>query len=150
MSKIYEQIEADIKQTMKDQDSEKLVVLRVLSSDLKNALKEKGKELEDKDVTQVLKKTLKRLKDTIDSATQAGRDDLIAKAEKEKEIVNVYMPEQISDADLEKIVDEVLESMDEGAKANFGKVMGAIMARTKGEADGNKVSQLVKNKLEEQ
>ncbi len=146
---LFEEINNDLKQAMREKKALDLSVLRMLVSSLQNKKISLGKdaELSDEIVTEVVKSEIKKRKDSILSYRDGGRDDLAEAEEKEISIIEKYMPEQMSQEELEKVVKEVIDSMGEVGPGDFGKVMGAVMGRVKGKADGTMVSGAVKQLL---
>lgn len=146
---MFDQINNDLKQAMRDKDAFKLSTLRMLLAALKNKKIELGQDavLTDEVVTSAIKTEIKKRKDSVTAYTDGGRQDLADNEKKEIEILEKYMPEQMSEAEVEKIVKDTIEQLDASSPSDFGKVMGAAMAKTKGQADGNMVSSLVKKNL---
>ena len=136
---------------LKEKQPDKVSTLRMLVAALRNkeiALR-KGSEVElsEEQVIEVISSEMKKRRDSIESYEQAGREDLVNKEKAELEILSVYMPAQLSDEDLEKIIEEVVNSAGEVTIKDFGKIMGQAMAKVKGKADGNKVGEIVKKVL---
>src|SRR5690606_10375845 len=96
----------------------------------------------------ILQKQVKSRRETIADAEKAGRPDLIAGAESEIAILEDYLPKQMSDAELEALVDEAIAQTGASSPADMGKVMGALIPKVQGRADGGKISQTVKAKLQ--
>jgi uncharacterized protein YqeY len=145
--KLEEQIKEDLKDAIKSGDGEKRDVLRFLSSDIKNEVIKTRKELEDKDVLAVVRKNIKSRKDSIEQFTKGGRADLAEREQAELSILEKYMPEQMSEEEVEVIVKKTVEKMDAEQAKNFGLVMKEIMKETDGRADGAVVSAVVKKTL---
>ncbi len=145
---LTEKIKAELKESMKQKNAEKLSVLRMLSSAMKNAAIDKRKEsLEDNEVIEVVARSVKQHKDSIENYKKAGREDLVSQEQKELEILMQYMPEQMSEEEIRKIVSNSIAEMGEVSVSDFGKVMGAIMPKVKGKADGNLVTKIVREEL---
>ena len=147
---LKEQISEDLKQAMRDKNSDVLSVLRMLSGAIRNkeiAMRESDGDvaLNDTQVLETVMSEVKKRNDSVTSYLAGGRNDLADKETSEIKILEKYMPPQMSDEDIEKEVNEVIEAA--GAGANFGAVMGQAMAKLKGRADGNKVSEMVKKVL---
>ena len=151
MSKLQEQLKGDLKGAMKSKDELTLSVLRLLLSAVSNkeiSMRKEGKaELKDGEVMAVIKSEVKKRKDAIEDYIKGGRQELADKEVEEIKILEKYLPEQMSDEELEKIVRDVIAEMGEVGMSDFGKAMGAIMGKTRGQADGSKVSELVKKVL---
>ena len=146
MAKLQEKISQDLVTAMKAKEEDRVSVLRLLLADVNSVAKEKKDKLVDADIEKVLKQNVKRRKDAIASAKEAGRDDIIKKEEAEIVTIESYLPAQMSEEEAVKAVDEVIKET-EASESDFGKVMGQVMAKLKGQADGNIVSKLVKEKL---
>ena len=131
---------------MKKGDAERLSVMRLLNSAIKNEEIELKRELNDEEAQAVVGRQVKQLKDALKDFEAGGRKDLIEKTQKEIEILEEYLPEQMSDEKLEEIVGKIIEQMSAGPQ-DVGKVMGAVMKEVKGQADGNKVREIVSKKL---
>jgi hypothetical protein len=147
---ITEQISNNIKEAMKNKEADKLSVLRMLNAALQNeaiAVGKKDAGLADEETIKVIKKEVKKRKDSIDQFTAGGRPELAANEQKEVEILSVYLPKEMGEEELKKIVGEVIAEMGEVAPSQFGLVMKAVMAKTGGKADGGMVSKVVKEVL---
>jgi len=147
MAKLLEQINSDLKQAMKAKEAETLSVLRMLIAAIRNkeiTLRDNGSaELSDEQILAVINSEVKKRRDSVEAYLAGGRKELADKESSEIKILEKYLPEQMSDDELEKVVEEVIAS---GAD-NFGQVMGKVMARLKGRSNGNKVSEIVKKLL---
>lgn len=148
-SNLSDLIKNNLKDSMRAGDSERVGVLRLLLAEIYNREKDKqakGKEpkLDDGEVLDVLKKESKKRKDAIELFRQGGREDLAAKEEKEVSIIGGYLPEQVSAEEIEKVVDACIG----GGLSDFGSIMREATAKLKGGADGHRVSEVVKKKLE--
>ncbi len=138
--KIQEQMIA----AMKARDKVRLEALRYLWSLIKNVEIDAKRELEDNEVIKVTGTEVKKRKEAIELMKQGGRDDLALSEEDKLKVLQEFLPEQMSEAEVEKIVDEVIA----GGVSDFGRVMGQVMGRTAGKADGKVVSEIVKKKLQ--
>jgi uncharacterized protein YqeY len=142
VSEVLEQIQADTREAMKGGEKERVSTLRMLASALQLDAKE-GKG----DAVAVLTRERKKRVEAAEAYADAGRADQ-AKAEKaEAELIAAYLPEQISDEELAGLVDEAVSSTGASSPADMGKVMGAVMPKVKGRADGNRVSAAVRERL---
>lgn len=145
---LYKQISDDMKQAMKNRDSETLEVLRMLMSNLKNLVIETRKELEDADVFAAIKRDVKKLKDAAQDYAAGAREDLVAKAMKEVSILEGYLPASLPDEEIERRVKEILEAHGINSKSDIGKAMGAVMKELASVADGNKIREFVQKILQ--
>ncbi|KSU63744.1 hypothetical protein AS034_05750 [[Bacillus] enclensis] len=134
----------DMKQAMKNKEKEKLSVIRMLKAALQNeAIKFGKQELSEDEELTVLSREVKQRKDSLHEFTKAGRDDLAEKIQTELTYVEIYMPKQLSEEEISAIVQETMAEVGASSKADMGKVMGAIMPKVKGKADGALVNKLV-------
>lgn len=141
---LSEQIENDLKNALREKNESLVSCLRMLKSSLKNqAIEARLAELDDLQVIAVLKRELKKRQDSASQFQTGNRPDLAAKENEEAELIAKYLPPAMPEADLAKVVDEVVS----GGLNNFGQVMKEVMLRTGGQADGQMVQRLVKNKL---
>jgi len=137
----------DIKVAMKAKDKETLSVLRMMKASIQNEEIKKGEELSPDEELTVLSREMKQRKDSLQEFKQAKRDDLVDKVSTEIKIVEKYMPEQLSDDELREIVKSAIDEVGASSMKDFGKVMGVVMPKTKGKADGQTVNALVKEYL---
>lgn len=141
---IKTQLLEDMKQAMKAKDMDTLGVIRFLRSEIKNFEIDNGDQ-DDAGVQKIIASQVKKLKDAVTDFQKAGRTDLVDAELGKISVMEKYLPEQLSDADLEKIVSEVLESVEE---TNVGKLIGLVMQKVAGRADGGRVSALIRSKLQ--
>ncbi|MEN2765944.1 GatB/YqeY domain-containing protein [Ornithinibacillus xuwenensis] len=142
------QLNNDMKQAMKNKDKERLSVIRMVKASLQNESIKLGKsELSEDEDLSILSRELKQRKDSLQEFKSAGRDDLVEKLEMEINIIQEYMPEQLSDEELSAIVQETIQETGASSKKDMGKVMSAIMPKVKGKADGSKINKLVQEHL---
>lgn len=162
---LKEQISKDFKEAFKSQEKERLSVLRMLKADIVKkeqnkryqiAKEEKGldeKELQersaltDEEVLKVIISNIKRSKESIEGFKKGDRKDLIEKEEKEIEILEKYLPEQLSESELEKIIKDVIEEVGAESQKDIGKVMPKLMPKVKGKAEGSLVAKKVRELL---
>lgn len=145
---LQNQINSDFKEALKNKDTKRLSVLRMLKSSLQNKQIEIGEELNDEQISETVVKEVKQRKDSINQFTQGKREDLAKVEEGEIKILEKYMPKQLSEKELSQIIDKAIFKTGGGASQDMGKIMGMIMPQIKGKADGFLVSKLVKEKLE--
>ncbi len=143
--KILEQINEQIIKEYKGGDADKRVLLQTVKAALLNKAKDKGEKFGDDDEIQVLKTELKQRQEALEQFKSGGREDLVQKTAKEIEIIKTYLPEQLGEAEIEKVVQDKLTSLSD---KSFGSVMGAAMAELKGKADGAKVAEIVRKSIE--
>ena len=146
---IKDQLTEDMKQAMKDRENGKLrlSVIRMVRSNIKNVEINDKKELTDDEVLAVLMKEVKMRQDSLEEFQKAGRRELVAQAEEEIKILKKYLPEALSDEELKGIVAEVVAEVGATTMKDIGKVMPAVMAKTKGRADGKRINAMVRELL---
>ena len=144
---LFKQIEQDLIKALKEQDKQLLSLLRGLKSDLKYAQIEKGKDLSDQECIAVLSSCAKKRQQSIDGYKQGGRDDLVAKETFELEQIRKYLPQQLSEPEVEQIVKDAIAEAGVDSPQGMGKVMQIVMPRVKGRADGKLVNEIVKKLL---
>lgn len=138
---ILERLDADIKEAMKAGEKEKLTVLRGLKSDIKYKQIDSD-QLSDSDVIAVLSTAAKKRRESIDQFASAGRSDLADKEKSELEIIAAYLPKQLDEADLRRIITESVAESGASGVADLGKLMKVLMPIIKGQADGKLVNRL--------
>lgn len=146
---IKDQLTEDMKQAMKDRENGKLrlSVIRMVRANIKNVEINDKKELTDDEVLAVLMKEVKMRQDSLEEFQKAGRSELVAQAEEEIKILQKYLPEALSDEELKGIVAEVVAEVGAATMKDMGKVMPAVMAKTKGRADGKRINAMVRELL---
>ena len=137
-------IERDIKALMKSGEKRKVEIVRFILSHLKNEEKEKKRDLETSETIQILKRLLKRNHESFDQFNKAGRDDLASKEKEEMEVIQTYLPEEMSEEDLIKIIKETITSSGASSIKEMGKVIGLIKKSHGDNADMSLVSKHVK------
>jgi uncharacterized protein len=142
---LRDQIQQDLLQSMKDKDEVKTAALRMLKAAIMKfeVSGSSKKEATDDEVIALVNKEAKQRKDSIESFRNGGREEMAAQEEAELKILQTYLPEQLSEEDLRKIVEGVIEQTGATSKADIGKVMGAVMPKVKGLADGGMINKLV-------
>lgn len=146
---ILSKIEADLLTSQKEKDQVKVSTLRFLKAAIHNAQIVKGKEnpLEDFEIEAEIAKEIRRHRESIEAFEKATRTDLAKKEAKELEILQAYLPAQLTQEEIGKLVDQAIEDAGVQTPAAFGKVMGSVMSKVAGRADGTTVSEIVKSKL---
>ena len=141
-------IQQDLKEAMKSGDRFKVDTLRGLIAQIKDEkIKLRPKELEEKDVLAVLNRAVKRRKEAIELYRQGNRQDLVDKEQKELEIIQQYLPESLSKEEILKFVEDAISEVQAASIKDMGKVMGVVMKKVQGRADGKEVQQLVRERL---
>jgi uncharacterized protein len=137
-----QQIAEQMKEAMKAKDTQKLTVLRYLWSEIKNQEIDAKRELTDEEVVTLLRREVKRRREALAQFEQGGRADLVTAEKAELVFLEVFLPQEMPAEEIEAIVTEIVA----GGETNFGLIMKQVMARTGGQADGKKVSELVRKK----
>lgn len=144
---IAQKMQKQIGEALKAKDAVRLSTLRMLSSAFNYEKIAKQHELNDDEEVEVIKREAKKRRDAIEAYKKANAPDRAAAEEAELKILNEYLPEQMSDEDLEKIVTDAIAKTGAKEMKDMGKVIGMVMGQTKGQADGGRVSAIVKEKL---
>ncbi len=140
-------IQEDVKTAMRAKDKPRLGTLRLITAAIKQKEVDERIVLDDTAVLAVLEKMVKQRKDSIEQFEKASRDDLIKIEQDELAIITTYLPEQLAEADVAKIVDDIVAATGAEGMKDMGKVMGQVKAKVAGQADMGLVSKLVKAKL---
>ncbi len=160
---LKEKIKQDLKEAMQQKEAEKMSVLRLLSSAIFNKEKEKRaklskeeedsekldqlSQLSDEEILEVVSSEAKKRRDSIEQYRKGGRDDLAEEEEKELEILAEYLPAQMSEDEIRGIVKKEIEELGASGPQEAGRVMGEVMPKVKGKADGSLVNKLVQEEL---
>lgn len=151
MGRLEKKIASDLKGSIKNKDAMRTSTLRMVIASMQNlAIEKRGKELEDSDILKIILRQLKQHQDSIESFKKGDRADLVEKETSELEILKSYLPEQLSEKEIEGIVKAVVSETDAASSADFGKVMKQSMQELKGRADGKTVSAIVQRLLSSQ
>lgn len=137
----------DVKAAMRSRDKDRLAVLRLITAAIKQIEVDQRITLDDDQVISVLEKMLKQRKDSIEQFSKAGRDELVAQEASEIEIIQQYLPEQLSDDEIKALIDEAISATHAASMKDMGKVMGMLKPKLAGRADMGKVSQTIKQRL---
>ncbi len=144
---LVERVNEDLKEYMKAKDKDSLSVIRMLKSAIQMAKIELKHDLSDSEVIDVISKQIKMRKDSIAEFTKASRDDLASQYQKEIDILNKYMPEQLSLEEVNKIIDEVIDKVKPESVKQMGLIIKEVSPKVKGRFDMGEVSKIVKDKL---
>ena len=144
---LREKIFDDMKTAMKARASEKLAAIRLLQSALKQKEIDERVELTDELVLAIIEKMLKQRRDSIEQFTAGNRLDLVAKEEFEVGVLSAYMPQQLSDAEITIILDQVIADTGANSARDMGTVMNELRPKVAGRADMGKISAVVKARL---
>ncbi len=144
---IFEKLTEDMKQAMKAGEKDRLLAIRLVRGQIKDAAIDKREDLTDDEEMQIVITAVKKRKESIEIYTKADRLDLADKEQKEVDVIQTYLPQQLSADEVEAIVEEAIAQTNAQTIKEMGKVMGIVISKTKGRADGKQVSNLVKQKL---
>jgi uncharacterized protein YqeY len=147
MSAVLDQIRSDQKEAMKAGDRIRLSTLRLLASDLHNRRIELGHDLSDDEAIEVLHRALKKRREAEEEYRKAGREERAEIEKAESEIVRQYLPEALDSATLDALIAEAIATTGASSAKEMGRVMGYLMPRVKGRAEGSEVSRRVRERL---
>ena len=146
---LAEQIQTDLKTAMKARDKQAVAALRMVLARIKETrvAAGHGDEVTDDEVEALIRREAKRRAEAAEAFSAAGREELAGNEQAELEILQRYLPQQMADSELTAIVDETIAATGASSPGDFGRVMGAVMARVSGRADGARVNALVRERL---
>src|SRR6056297_57688 len=145
---LKKQIKEDLNKALKAKEKGKVSVLRMVNAEIKNEEIDKKEDLTDEDIIKIIFKELKKRKEGLEEFKKAGRDLIVKKEEKQIQILEDYLPEQMSKEEIEELVEKVIEETRAEGMSDMGKSMKEIMPKVKGKADGKIVNSIVKEKLQ--
>ena len=146
-STLKTRIQDDVKAAMRSKDKDRLGTLRLITAAIKQKEVDERIDMDDAAVIAVLEKMIKQRKDSITQYSQAGRDDLASKEQVELDLIQTYLPEQMSEAELEAIISKAVADTGAASMKDMGKLMAAVKPLVAGKADMGLVSKIVKSKL---
>lgn len=146
---LLERLTADMKEAMKAKEAGKvrLSTIRMAKSATKNAEIEKKRELTEEEIIEVIAREVKQRRDAMEEYRKAGREDIVQQLEAEVAVLLPYLPEQLDENQLRQLIQEAIAATGAQGPKEMGKVMGYLMPKIKGRADGKLVNQLVKEYL---
>lgn len=145
---LIEKINKDYIKAMKEKDTLKANILNMLRSAIKyKEIENREKEISDEDVIDLVKKEIKRHEESIEMYKTGGRKDLQEKEEKELQVLKSYLPEQISEDEVKRIISEIILKLNATSKNDFGKVMKEAMSQLRGKAEGSLIKRVVEESL---
>ena len=147
MSDLVTTVKAEMKAAMKARDKERLAAIRLIQAEFKRVEVDERIDIDDARALSILDKMVKQRRDSSTQYRDAGREELAAKEDAEIAVIQEFLPEQLSAADIEALIDEALAGIDATGMAAMGPLMGAIKPKLQGRADMGEVSKLVKAKL---
>ena len=147
MSGIKTQISNDVKDAMRSKDKDRLAALRLILAAFKQKEVDDRIELSDEQSISILNKMAKQHRDSIEQFGQANRDDLIKKEQLELDIIESYLPEKLSEEEVNLLIDEAISETGANSVKDMGKVIGLLKGKLQGQADMGEVSRLIRGKL---
>lgn len=144
---LKEQLAEDLKSAMRDKDVIRKNVVQLVRAGVLQVEKDTKVTLDDDGVLDVIAKQLKQRRDSLPDYEKSGRDDLIAQLKSEMEVLMGYLPEQLTREEIEAIVKEAVETTGASTMKDMGKIMAAVMPKTKGRADGKIINEIAKSLL---
>jgi uncharacterized protein YqeY len=145
--KLTEKVRADLTESMKARTAERTSTLRMLQAALKNEQINVGHELADDEVLAIIRKAVKQRLDSIDQYTKGNRPELAAKEQAEMDLLKTYLPAELSEAELESGLREIIAATGAQSKKDLGRVMKEATVRYKGRAEGKKIQEIVSRLL---
>ena len=145
---LSERLNDDMKNAMKSKDKFKLTTIRMIRASVKNLEIDLKRPLDDSEVLDIISREIKQRKDSLQEFKKAGRDDLVTDLAAEIEIISGYLPEQLTEEEIQEIVRQTIQELGASSKADMGKVMGALLPKTKGRAESKLVNQFVQQYLQ--
>jgi len=145
---LKETLQTDVKSAMREGDTLKRDTLRMLLAAIKQEEVDRQVELDDEQCQQVLTKQAKQRRESIADAERAGRDDIVVQEQAELAIIQGYLPQMMDRSEIESIATQVISEQDASGMQDMGRVMGQLMPRLQGRADGKLASQVVRELLQ--
>jgi hypothetical protein len=145
---LQEKISAALKDAMRARDEAKLSSLRLVLTSIKNREKEVRRSLEDQEVVKVISTQIKQRREAIEQYRKADREDLAQAEENELQVLQAYMPRQLTDSELEIVLEEIIAEVGAVSMKDMGKVMKIAVAKLAGRAEGRVINAMVRTKLE--
>ena len=145
---MVEKLKQDMVEAMKAKDNERLTTIRMIKGDLDKEHIDKKREINDDLLIEVVNRGIKQRKDSIAEFEKGGRNDLIEKTQAEIEILQSYLPAQLSEEEVSLIIDEAFQIVNPEGPRDMGKIMKEVQPKLKGRADMKKVSEIIKSKLQ--
>lgn len=141
---LKEKLQEDLKSSMKNKDTLRKSVITLVRAAIKHYEVDNRVELGDAEIIDIISKQLKQRNDSLIEFEKAGREDLVEETKSEIQVLKEYLPQQLSEEELEKIVIETIAEVGATSMKDMGKIMASIKPKTAGRADGRKINELVK------
>ena len=145
---LKEKLQEDLKSSMKNKDTVKKSVVTLIRASIKQYEVDNRVELSDDEIIDLIAKQLKQRRDSLVEFKKANRDDLVSETESEIEVLKEYLPQQLSEEELNEIVIATISEVEATSMKDMGKIMSAIKPKVKGRADGKLINELVKKNLQ--
>lgn len=145
---LKQKLQEDLKSSMKNKDTNKKSVITLIRASIKQYEVDNRVELGDEEITDLIAKQLKQTRDSRDEFAKAGREDLVEKADAEIEILKEYLPQQLSEEELNEIVIATISEVGATSMKDMKHIMSSIMPKVKGRADGKLINELVRKNLQ--
>jgi uncharacterized protein YqeY len=137
----------EMKDALRSGDKVRLGALRLLLASVKNREVELRREVTDEEFLEVVASEVKRRKEAIEAYERAARKDLLERERREQEVLEAYLPEQLSDEEVRALIEEAVTGTGAAGPGDLGKVMGYVIGKAKGRVDGGKVNAMVRERL---
>lgn len=144
---LKERLMQDFKEAMKEKNELKKNTIMMVRAAILQIEKDTQKELDDAAILEILSKEVKKRKDSLEDIIKSGREDLIAQVNQEIAVIKEYLPEELSEEELEKIISEIIVEVEATSMKDMGKVMQAAKVKVAGRADNRVINEIVKKKL---
>ncbi|WP_239617422.1 GatB/YqeY domain-containing protein [Cohnella mopanensis] len=145
---LAERLNEDMKQAMKSGEKFRLQTIRMVRASIKNQEIELRRALDDNELLNIMSRELKQRRDSLQDFEKGGREDLVSNVKAEIEIISEYLPRQLTEEEVKAIVVQTMQETGASSKADLGKLMGALMPKVKGIADGKLVNAIVQQSLQ--
>ena len=145
---LKERLQEDLKSSMKNKETVKKSVITLIRASIKQYEVDNRVELDEVGMIDLISKQLKQRNDALEEFKKANRDDLVSETEAEIKVLKEYLPQQLSEEELNEIVKETISEVGATSMKDMGKIMSAIMPKTKGRADGKLINKLVQANLQ--
>ena len=147
MGSLKERLAADLKDAMKARERDRLDALRMLATSVRNREVEVGHELTDEELQTVAATEVKRRKEAVEAYEKAGREELVRKERAEQTVLESFLPPQLSEREVDRLVNEAIEATGASSPGDLGKVMGYVMGKARGRVEGGVVNAKVRERL---
>lgn len=145
---LKQKLQEDLKSSMKNKDTVRKSVVTLIRASIKQYEVDNRVELDDEGIIDIISKQMKQRRDSLEEFAKANRQDLVSETESEIEVLKEYLPQQLSEEELNKIVKETISELRATSMKDMGKIMSAMMPKVKGRADGKQINELVKANLQ--